>query len=91
MASHYDRNFKAMVVNQIVSKKFGTSQASVFFGVPLKTLEKWITAYNKDKNCFSDGYISDEAKIKKLEKENSRLETELAILKKTIALLNNSD
>ena len=80
-----------MVVNQIVSKKFGTSQASVFFGIPLKTLEKWITAYNKDKNCFSDGYISDESKIKLLEKQNSQLKTELAILKKTIALLETMD
>lgn len=91
MPVHYDRNFKAMVVDHIVKKKYGTSQAAIFFGVPLKTLEKWITAFNKDNSCFSDNYISDKAKIKLLEKQIAELENQNLILKKTIALLGNKD
>ena len=28
------------------------------FNVPLKTVEKWITAYNKDNHCFDEENIN---------------------------------
>ena len=91
MAIKYNNDFKAMIVDIIVSKKMGTSQTAIFYGIPLKTVEKWITAYNKDNSCFSSDYLSDKQKIKALEKKISELETQNLILKKTIALLNIKD
>ena len=48
----YDNNFKFMMVDLIVNKKNSTSKTAEKYGVPLKTLEKWITSYNKNPHCF---------------------------------------
>lgn len=91
MATKYNNDFKAMIVDSIVNQKKGTSHTATFYGIPLKTVEKWITAYNKDNLCFSDNYVSDKDKIKALQKQISELQTQNLILKKTIALLNVKD
>ena len=48
MPRKYDNNFKSMIVNLIVNEKHSTIRTAEQFEIPLKTLEKWITAYNKD-------------------------------------------
>ena len=55
MPRKYERSFKAMIVNLIVNENHSTIETAKQFEIPLKTLEKWITAYNKDKNvCKSE-------------------------------------
>ena len=87
MPRSYDRNFKSMIINLIVNEKHSTSATAKQFDIPLKTLEKWITAYNKDHNVFNEDYLSKEQPIIELKKKNSKLERQVDILKKTITLL----
>ena len=85
MPKSYSRNFKKMVVELIYLQGHSTSKTSQEFNIPLKTLENWITAYNKDNHCFDDDYISPQEIISKLEKENKKLKETNEILKKAVA------
>lgn len=87
MPRKYDKNFKAMIVNLICNEKHSTIQTAKQFDIPLKTLEKWITAFNKDKNVFNSDYKSQAQVIADLKKKISTLEKHNEILKKTITLL----
>ena len=85
----YDNNFKFMTVDLIVNKKNSTSKTAEKYGVPLKTLEKWITSYNKDKTSFGTGNLTKEEQIKELKKQLKRLEEEQKNIKETIELMEN--
>jgi len=87
MPRKYDNNFKAMIIDLIYSQKLSTSKTAEQFDIPLKTLEKWITAYNKNPNIFDDDFLSKSKLIDQLKKENASLRKENDILKKTITLL----
>ena len=84
MAKAYSRNFKKMVVELINIQGHSTLKTSEEFNVPLKTLENWITAYNKDNHCFDEDYISPQERIAQLEKENKKLKETNEILKKAV-------
>ena len=64
MPRKYDNNFKAMIVNLICNEKHSTIKTAQQFDIPLKTLEKWITAFNKDNHCFDSDcrYLSQSTK-----------------------------
>ena len=87
MPRKYDTDFKAMIVNLVVNEKHSTIKTAEQFNIPLKTLEKWITAYNKDKHVFDKNYLSSAQQINILKKKISQLERDNEILKKTITLL----
>ena len=87
MPRKYDTNFKSMIVNLIVNEKHSTIRTAQQFDIPLKTLEKWITAYNKDHNVFNSDYLSSAKQIDLLKKQISQLQRDNDILKKTISLL----
>lgn len=87
MARKYDNNFKAMIVNLICNEKHSTIKTAEQFDLRLKTVEKWITLYNKDKHCFDSNYKTQSQIIEDLKKQISRLEKDNEILKKTITLL----
>lgn len=87
MPRKYDNNFKSMIVNLIVNENHSTIKTSKQFEIPLKTVEKWITAFNKDNNCFNDDYKTQAQTIVDLKKKISSLERDNQILKKTITLL----
>jgi len=87
MPRTYDRNFKSMIINLIVNEKHSTLATAKQFDIPIKTLEKWITAYNKDHNVFNEDYLTKEKQIIELKKKISKLERDNDILKKTITLL----
>lgn len=84
MAQSYSRNFKKMVTELIVIQKHSTLKTAEEFNVPLKTVENWITAFNKDNHCFDEDYISPQELIAKLEKENKQLKETNEILKKAV-------
>lgn len=84
MAMSYSRDFKKMTVELIKLQGHSTIKTAQEFNVPLKTLEKWITAYNKDEHCFDPDYISPHEMIAKLEKENKQLKETNEILKKAV-------
>ena len=87
MPRRYNNNFKSMIVNLIVNEKHSTIKTAQQFDVPLKTLEKWITAYNKDHNVFNSNYLSQAQQIDLLKKKISQLQRDNDVLKKTISLL----
>ena len=87
MPRKYDNDFKSMIVNLIVNEKHSTIKTAEQFDIPLKTLEKWITAYNKNHNVFDSNYLSQAQQIDLLKKKVKVLERDNDILKKTITLL----
>lgn len=52
MSVQYKNNFKKKLCKEVCIYKKSTSKTADTYGVPLKTLEKWITAFNKNPNCF---------------------------------------
>ena len=97
MPRKYNNDFKAMVVNLIVNEKHSTIQTANQFDIPLKTLKKWITAFNKDNHCFdskieiindfkivnkpNDSYY-DDLSFDELKKQLMKKDIEIARLKK---------
>ena len=84
MAQSYSRDFKKMITELIIINHHSTIKTAEEFNVPLKTLENWITAYNKDNHCFDPDYISPQERINQLEKENKKLKETNEILKKAV-------
>jgi len=84
MAQSYSRDFKKMISELIVIQKNSTIKTAEEFNVPLKTVENWITSYNKDNHCFDPNYISPQERISQLEKENKKLKETNEILKKAV-------
>ena len=91
MPRRYENNFKSMLVNLIVNEKHSTIKTAEQFDVPLKTLEKWITAFNKDNKCFDADYKTQSQIIDDLKREVAKLKRDNDILKKTISLLAKKD
>lgn len=84
MSRKYDKNFKAMIVNLICNEGHSTLKTAEQFDIPIKTLEKWITAYNKDPNVFNEGYLSQVQQIQELKKELAKSKRDNEILKKRL-------
>ncbi len=53
MPRKYTKEFKLKVVEIIKKNNRSTKETAMNYNIPLKTLEKWITAYNKDNTCFN--------------------------------------
>lgn len=87
MARFYDRSFKNMIVKLICVDKHSTKGTALQFDIPLKTVEKWVSSYNKDIHVFDDDYLSSDKCIEQLKKTISKLEKDNEVLKKTISLL----
>lgn len=86
----YDNYLKYAVVNLVCNHNQSTSKIAAQFDIPLKTVENWITAYNKDNSCFFDSYQKQEKiieslkhEIELLKKENRTLRTHISMLKKS--------
>lgn len=80
-----------MIINLIINEKHSTIGTAKQFDIPLKTVEKWITNYNKDNNYYNDDYLSKDQQIAECKKIIARLERDNEILKKTITLLAKKD
>lgn len=91
MPRKYDLDFKNTVVDLIVNHKHSTLKTAQEFNIPLKTLEKWITAYNKDNNVFKVDDFSPQAEINRLNKKIKEQEKVIQLLKKTISFLSNNN
>lgn len=52
MSMHYSVDLKKKLCEDICIKGKSTLKTANEFNVPIKTLEKWITAYNKNNHCF---------------------------------------
>lgn len=52
MNAQYNINLKRNLYTDICLHGKSTIKTAKEYGVPLKTLEKWITAFNKDNRIF---------------------------------------
>lgn len=83
----YSKELKASVTYKICEEGKSTSKVAQEYHIPLKTVENWITRYNKDNDVFQVYHVSDAEKVKILEKKLTRLKRDNEILKKTLKLL----
>lgn len=81
MPKRYSRQFRKMVAELICVQNEGTIKTAEEFGVPLKTVENWVTAYSKDNHCFDDNYISTEQQLERANKTIKRQQETIEILK----------
>lgn len=56
----YSNSLKKKLCERICLHGKSTIKTSRDFNVPLKTLEKWITAYNKNKHLFDEEPVSND-------------------------------
>lgn len=82
----YSNDFKKMATELVVVAQQSTIKTADELNIPLKTFEKWITAYNKNNKVFDSDYVSPEQQITRLKKRIAELETTNDILKKTLGL-----
>lgn len=52
MSMNYTTELKKNLCEEICLNHASTIKTAEEFNAPLKTLEKWITAFNKDNHCF---------------------------------------
>lgn len=91
MSTIYDIKLKATVVYEICVAGKSTSKTAKEYGIPVKTVEKWVTAYNKNPNVYNTSNLTDSERIKELEKEVRELRKKNEILKKTLLYLNQKE
>lgn len=84
--TYYSTEFKKMATELVTIAKESTIETANNLNIPLKTFEKWITAYNKNPKIFDSNYISPEEEIRTLKKRIAELENTNDILKKTLGL-----
>lgn len=87
MERKYDNKLKAQVAQEICIEKKSTSGTARRYGIPLKTVEKWVTKYNKNPRAFDIKTMSENEQIKALEREVKELKKANELLKKTLILL----
>jgi len=54
----YEKSFKKRAVELVKKRGKSTTITAESLNIPLKTFEKWITAYNKDNTCFDENKSS---------------------------------
>lgn len=62
MSVQYSNSLKKNLCEDICLNGKSTSFSAKQFGIPLKTLENWITSFNKDSHCF-DSISNNDFKI----------------------------
>lgn len=87
ISKKYSNDLKSMIVNFICVERRSTIKTAEQFDIPLKTVEKWVTAYNKDNHCFDADYKTQSQIIDDLKRENNKLKKDNDILKKLLLYL----
>lgn len=82
----YTREFREAAVRLVTVEKVPAAQAAANLGMPLNTLNLWISHARHGKGAFTPAVQVDlAAKVRELEAENRRLRIERDILKKATA------
>ncbi len=76
----YSNSLKKKLCHEICLNGKSTIKTANEYNVPLKTLEKWITAFNKDSSCF-DIESSDFAFVNQIGNPNSYDDMSISELK----------
>lgn len=68
----YNRELKKSLCEKICINGSSTLKTAQEYGIPIKTLEKWITAFNKDNHCF-DSVVENINDVKIINVNNNAL------------------
>ena len=85
---NYTKEFKADAVGLVVEQGYSSAEVGRRLGVSENNVNRWVRQYrDKNESTSPDGLTREqlEAELKRLRKENKRLEMEREILKKAAA------
>ena len=89
---NYTKEFKSDAVGLVVEQGYSSAEVGRRLGVSENNVNRWVRQYrDKNENIATDGLTREqlEAELKRLRKENKRLEMEREILKKAAAFFAN--
>jgi len=85
---NYTKEFKQDAIKLVVEQRYSCPEVARRLGVAASNVSRWVRQYRQDQQDISEGGIPRselEAEIRRLKKENKRLEMEREILKKAAA------
>ena len=85
---NYTDEFKQDAVKLVVEQRYSCPEVGRRLGVAASNVSRWVRQYRQDQQDLSEGGIPRkelETEIRRLKKENKRLEMEREILKKAAA------
>ena len=85
---NYTNEFKQDAIKLVVEQRYSCPEVARRLGVAASNVTRWVRQYRQDQLDLSEGGIPRkelEAEIRRLKKENKRLEMEREILKKAAA------
>jgi transposase len=88
----FTNEFKSDAVGLVVEQGYSCAEVGRRLGVSENNVNRWVRQYrDKNESTSSDGLTREqlEAELKRLRKENKRLEMEREILKKAAAFFAN--
>ena len=88
----FTKEFKADAVGLVVEQGYSCAEVGRRLGVSENNINRWVRQYrDKNESASTDGLTREqlEAELKRLRKENKRLEMEREILKKAAAFFAN--
>jgi transposase len=87
----YDPEFKREAVRLVIEEGMGVREVERNLGITYGVLKGWVRQYRDHQDAAFIGRIdpgSAEAELKRLRKENERLQRERDILKKAVAIFS---
>ena len=84
----YTKEFKQDAVNLVTEQGYSANEVARRLGVGQSNVSRWVREFRRDQQEAAEGEIPRkelEAEVKRLRKENQRLEMEREILKKAAA------
>lgn len=87
----YDFDFKREAVRMVVEERVGIREVERSLGITFGVLKGWVEKHREHQDAAFAGRLtpgSPEAELKRLRKENERLQRERDILKKVVAIFS---
>jgi transposase len=84
----YTKEFREDAVKLVTEQGYSSNEAGRRLGISQSNISRWVREYRQDQEDMADSGVTRkelEDKIRRLEKENRRLEMEREILKKAAA------
>ena len=84
----YTKEFKGDAIKLVTEQGYSCLEVGRRLGINSSNVSRWVREYRQDKDDIAEGGVTRkemEEKIRRLEKENKRLEMEREILKKAAA------
>lgn len=84
----YTKEFKQDAVNLAIEQGYSASEVGRRLGISQTNVSRWVREYRRDQQDLAEGGVTRkelETEIRRLRKENQRLQMEREILKKATA------